>query len=104
MEIKHQTHRHGGTIERITAIQHGTLRGHAFWEFVGDVSWSDGGVTFGAHISPVCVCHDGDNAEAHAESLAVFDKLNDYLRRNGEWTRNGNGWKPHAKKGREVLE
>ena len=103
MKIEHLEHKHGGRITNLSAIEHGTGEHGAWWEFVGRVEWSDGGVSEEAHISPVCLCYDHDNASAKAECDTAMEQLNTYLARNGKWDEHANGWKPKAKSGREAL-
>ena len=78
-------HKHGGTIETITAIEHETYKGVASWEFRGRVTWADGTVSESAHIAPWAVCCDN----AVDEQLALWRKLSkmlhDYLDKHGEW-------------------
>lgn len=85
MQTQYLLHKHGGRITAIHSVAHETFQGVASWHFVGDVSWSDGGKSENTQIAPWAICADDSEPMAKQEVNAIMDKMNDYLRSNGEW-------------------
>ena len=107
MEIKHLLHKHGGRITAINSISHSTDRSTAFWFYVGNVEWDDGGKSDSLEIAPWAVCYDHDNKEADAEYGKLSDMLMDYLRRKGAWKERKKGspsaWVPTVRHSYEKI-
>lgn len=100
MQFEHLEHKHGGRITELTEIRHGRHDGRAYWDFVGNVEWHDGGKSRGILISPVCLCH-GEAPEAREELDRALAALNDYLGAQGRWV--ASGWRPRAPAGRAEI-
>ena len=100
MKCEHLMHKFGGRVLELTAIEHDTHEGRAYWQFRGRVRWDDTGKETDNVISPDRIVH-GD-AAGRLESDAASDALMNYLRRNGKWDGKGN-WKPMERNGSEAL-
>jgi len=96
------SHRHGGKITALNAIEHVTPKGRgkrASWWFIGTVLWDDGSLSEAVEISPICVCaEDPPNNPEIAEAMG---KLHEYLMQHGEWI--GSEWIPQAKAFRQAI-
>lgn len=106
LAIVHLSHKNGGKISALTAIEHSTYKGIATWEFRGVVAWDDGACSPDARIAPYAVCADGTNRAAELELRAVMALLNDYLMEHGQWGKlkdGRDGWIATAKTGRKDL-
>lgn len=98
----------GGKITNLKAVGHETFKGVADWFFVGDVEYFDGSKGENRQIPPFALCYESDADKPALD--AAMQRLNDYLRRNGEWhdakeTRDGRmySWTPAKPKGQEPL-
>jgi hypothetical protein len=94
-------HKAGGKITAITGIAHSTYQRRPEWHFVGKVEWNDRSHErdpdrlYDIHPAMLCLPEDGDDSDVN-KALAA---LNEYLRINGDWLANGNGWAPHKPSG-----
>jgi hypothetical protein len=105
VELSHTHHKHGGRILRIEKIAHEIAkpsdgRSRDIWFFIGDVSWSDGGLSSGHEIAPWALAY-GDNRDgAQKEINQLSQLLNEYLLAHGKFYEDGphEGWYANNRK------
>lgn len=89
MQIKHLWHKHGGRITEVLGVGHRTVEGVAYWFYLCNVNWTDGGVSEGIEVMPDRLCCSDDNPEAKVEFDRVSAALTSHLHEEGRWLKKG---------------
>jgi hypothetical protein len=99
-------HRSGGKILSINQVAHQVFgRGRnamTTWFFKGAIAWDDGSFSRETDILPSQIVIDGNDPIAKAQFDTLMEKLNQYLRENGQWDALG-WWRPRANSGSEPV-